>query len=865
MALTVKHSKTSAIPDAGDTTLVQPSDWNADHTLTGTVPVANGGTGATTATDGLNALLPSQTSNNGKVLGTDGTNTSWVSVGGTGTVTSVSGTGTVSGISLSGTVTAAGSLTLGGTLDLSSPPVIGGTTPNTITGTTINADTKVVSPDYYAQSILGGNLRTSGGTSLVNWDGGGSGNVTINGGLLANPSNKNVSLAPTGTGSVTVNPATVGAIDNMVIGATTAKAITGTTITGTSFVGSGASLTNVVNSTTAGTGISVSGATGAVTITNTAPDQTVSLTAGSNVTITGTYPSFTIAASGGGGGSPGGANTQVQYNNSGAFGASSSFTWDGTTLKATNLETTGGVLADGAFGGTYVDGIVVDYDTVGASGRISVGGSDSLKFYNGGVAGSLLGSAASNGDWSFTRFVDIGNGTLIGGATNPVLAAAASANNYVQTYIHNDLAGTSASADLVCYPDNGLDTSGWIDMGITSSTYSDATFSVTGPNEGYVFMSALSGSGKTGNFVYATDSTGTSNAHQWYVGGFNQSKSAYKMQLNSTNLTLALPLNSTVTTGTAPFTVASTTQVANLNAATAGTAGNVTGTVAIGNGGTGQTTQTAAFDALSPTTTKGDLIVSDGTDNVRLAVGTNTQVLSADSTAASGLRWVAAGGFSGGTLTSNLTLATGTTSLVPMTFASGTLNTTAAAGALEYDGKAYYSSVATSTRGVMPSEQYVILNTAYTLTSQTAAQKLFNASTNGAVTLPTGTYYFECAYSLTTLSATSGSFGFAMVAGTAVIGSQGWWAWADKAALATASNGLLTYNTAANTTLATANTTTTGQAFIRGHIKITTAGTIIPSVSLGVASAAVVGINSYFKISPVSGTNAANIATGNWS
>jgi len=56
-----------------------------------------------------------------------------------GTVTSVSGTGTVSGISLSGTVTSSGNLTLGGTLDLSSPPAIGGTAANTITGTTITA------------------------------------------------------------------------------------------------------------------------------------------------------------------------------------------------------------------------------------------------------------------------------------------------------------------------------------------------------------------------------------------------------------------------------------------------------------------------------------------------------------------------------------------------------------------------------------------------------------------------------------------------------------------------------------------------------------------------------------------------------
>lgn len=51
---------------------------------------------------------------------------------------------------------------------------------------------------------------------------------------------------------------------------------------------------------TAGTGISVSGgpitASGAITVTNTAPDQTVVLTQGANVTITGTYPTFTIAA-----------------------------------------------------------------------------------------------------------------------------------------------------------------------------------------------------------------------------------------------------------------------------------------------------------------------------------------------------------------------------------------------------------------------------------------------------------------------------------------------------------------------------------------------------------------------------------------
>lgn len=45
---------------------------------------------------------------------------------------------------------------------------------------------------------------------------------------------------------------------------------------------------------TAGTGISITGSYPNQTITNTAPDQTVSLTAGTNIGVTGTYPNFTI-------------------------------------------------------------------------------------------------------------------------------------------------------------------------------------------------------------------------------------------------------------------------------------------------------------------------------------------------------------------------------------------------------------------------------------------------------------------------------------------------------------------------------------------------------------------------------------------
>jgi hypothetical protein len=65
----------------------------------------------------------------------------------------------------------------------------------------------------------------------------------------------------------------------------------------------------------------------------------------------------------------------------------------------------------------------------------------------------------------------------------------------------------------------------------------------------------------------------------------------------------------------------------------------VSGTLPVANGGTGQTSVTAAFNALSPSTTKGDIIVHNGTDDIRVAVGANDTYLVADSTQASGVKW----------------------------------------------------------------------------------------------------------------------------------------------------------------------------------------------------------------------------------
>ena len=62
----------------------------------------------------------------------------------------------------------------------------------------------------------------------------------------------------------------------------------------------------------------------------------------------------------------------------------------------------------------------------------------------------------------------------------------------------------------------------------------------------------------------------------------------------------------------------------------------VAGTVTIASGGTGQNTANAAFNALSPITTTGDLIIGVGANSAsRLAIGQSSYVLTSNGTTAS--------------------------------------------------------------------------------------------------------------------------------------------------------------------------------------------------------------------------------------
>jgi hypothetical protein len=180
--------------------------------------------------------------------------------------------------------------------------------------------------------------------------------------------------------------------------------------------------------------------------------------------------------------------------------------------------------------------------STGTTGAVTLAGT--LNIANGGTGqtaftanyihyGSFSTSASLQFDGTTMR---VGANALLGGTTNPIVGITGGANNYIQSYIYNSTNGASSSADIVAYANNSTDAHGWADMGFTSAAYADATYTVTGPNEAYLFGSAPSGAGSTGNLVYATDSTGSANAHQFYVGGFTQAKTAWKAQIDSTGL-----------------------------------------------------------------------------------------------------------------------------------------------------------------------------------------------------------------------------------------------------------------------------------------------------------------------------------------
>jgi len=178
--------------------------------------------------------------------------------------------------------------------------------------------------------------------------------------------------------------------------------------------------------------------------------------------------------------------------------------------------------------------------------------------------------------------------------------------------------------------------------------------------------------------------------------------------------------------------------------------------VAIANGGTGQTTASAAFNALSPITATGDLIIGNGVNSAtRLAIGTSGYVLTSNGTTAS---WQASTGgvTSFQTSLSGLTPSTATTGAVTL---AGTLGATSGGtGFSTYaTGDLLYAS-ATNTLSKLAAG-----TNGYVLTLASGVPT-WAASTGGVTSFSAGTT------GLTPSSATTGAI---TLAGTLVVGNGG--------------------------------------------------------------------------------------------
>jgi hypothetical protein len=155
----------------------------------------------------------------------------------------------------------------------------------------------------------------------------------------------------------------------------------------------------------------------------------------------------------------------------------------------------------------------------------------------------------------------------------------------------------------------------------------------------------------------------------------------------------------------------------------------------------------------------------------------------------------------------------------------------------------------------------------YTLTSTTSAQKIFNASTNGALTLPTGKYQFEMSIYLLSMSSSSGNAQFVLAgAGTATVASimyQAVGVDANNPLSQTARSGSVAVTSASTTNILTGSSGTGMFVTVSGVFDVTAMGTIIPSIALNTAAAAVVQANSYFKCQKIAATGVT--ATSEWS
>ena len=187
-----------------------------------------------------------------------------------------------------------------------------------------------------------------------------------------------------------------------------------------------------------------------------------------------------------------------------------------------------------------------------------------------GISGdvNILGDLSVDGDISLVglEFLAVGNGaaTFAGTLTNPVAVFQKDADDFAQIAFRNIGNQGDSSTDFLAYADVGTDAAGWIDMGITSSTFNDPEFTITGNHDGYIFMEAPVGTTGDGNLVIATGGNGLQNKIIFAAGGLDASSEQMSITPDQ-NVHIEIATPSTSATTGALTVVGGTGILGNLN------------------------------------------------------------------------------------------------------------------------------------------------------------------------------------------------------------------------------------------------------------------------------------------------------------
>jgi len=298
-----------------------------------------------------------------------------------------------------------------------------------------------------------------------------------------------------------------------------------------------------------------------------------------------------------------GADIPSQASNSGNFLSTdgSSLIWATVDAFPAQANNAGKLLV--------TDGTNVSWSTTVDSITANVGDVSSTA---GNVSAELGLSAAnaaftvdgSTGDVSTTGELSVDGLTYVGvnaaafetsaTLTNPIAVFNIDANDYAQVAIHNSGTNANSSSDLIIYTDDGDDVGGWIDVGITSSNFADAGFTITGAHDGYVFVEAPINAVGQGNLVLATGANGSQNKIIFAAGGLSSDNTQMEITPD-VNVHVEIDTPSTSPT-TGAFTVVGGVGIqGDLNIQ-----GNVDieGTITFGGGGT--TVETANLAVTDP-------------------------------------------------------------------------------------------------------------------------------------------------------------------------------------------------------------------------------------------------------------------------